>query len=456
MRAAIKRFPMPATTRPAHLAERAVNGNQAGILEGRAADHDSQADDSAATLNRPSRRLSISIGAPPRTVQQLPPPNPAGLTVEILGDREAFDRLAPEWNKLHTANDAQRIGFQSHGWLTAWLDAFAPTASDWQNVKFVTARQAGELRVVCPLILVRKGGMRRLCWLGEPASQYGDVVCDGTRSNAPAIRAAMDHAVRELKPDVVWLRKVRCDAAITDWLETSDAVRLCSDEAPFLDFRNASRPEDYCQRYSAKSRKNRRRLRRRLEELGPVEMTVLPPGLKAQNALTTAIHFKRRWLEQRGELSSALRDRRMDDFLTRITAKADYVANPYVSIMTCAGRPVSIQFGLLSRNRLALHLIAYDPTMEKTGAGILHIEETVAHAINSGWRELDFLAPGAAYKSAWADTSVNVANYALPCTHKGRAYMTIYSGRAQHLAKRAANLLPLSIRRRVAALLNHL
>lgn len=375
----------------------------------------------------------------------------SGLTVEIIDNVTKFEELEADWEQLFSANSKNQLVFQSHAWYRAWFASYrTELESRAMSIAIIVARQGGRLRLICPFAIRQILGMKCISWLGEPASQYGDVITDGSPGSDELLRSALSIALRKLQPDIVHLRKVRADSAILPWLKAQDASVTCSDEAPFLDFENASSFDDYCSRYTSKSRKNRRRLRRRLEEIDTVTTTILPIGKDAQSAIRTGIAFKQAWLVQRGQLSSALSDNHMCEFLTNVVAYEGRNASPFVSIMHCGSTPVSVQFGVVSQRRLALHMIAYNPETEKTGSGVLHIEDTIGLCLKNGWRELDFLAPNAPYKQAWADASMPVADYAFTQSVGGRLYARAYLRSARNVLKNRVQTLPLSLRQTLA------
>ena len=307
-------------------------------------------------------KIRSDLEQPASTGNQHRRSNPPELDLALIENLADFDRLQPEWDALHTSNTNHQVCFQSHAWLRTWIEAFLPEPSQAsQSLAIVTARTNGRLRVICPLIIRRSLGMSHMMWLGEPASQYGDVITDGTEASDNLVIAAMDFALEHYQPDLVHLRKVRGNAAVIAWLDEKNAASTSDDSAPFLDFRTAESFDGYCAKFSAKSRKNRRRLRRRLEETGKVTTSILPIGDAASNAILIGIAFKQKWLVERGQISSALRDENMSRFLAEVVSRADPTATPFVSIMHCGETPVSVQFGIISNGRLAMHLIAYNP-----------------------------------------------------------------------------------------------
>lgn len=373
-----------------------------------------------------------------------------GQTIEVINDLGAFLSLEAEWNALHDANRSNQLAFQSFEWIRAWLTTYlADPGEQTQCVAIVIVRTNGRLRLVCPLAVKKVLGLKCLTWAGEPASQYGDIISDGTPASHALIDGALAHAIEHTRPDLVHLRKVREDAAIVPWLNSQAAVTTAHDAAPRLELHDATSFDAYCKRYSAKARKNRRRLRRRLTENGAVTTTVLETGSAAREAIRTGIAFKQAWLIDRGLVTSGLHDTNMSRFLEEFVDRPNPLASPFVSVMQCDTTPVSMQFGLQTRHGLALHLIAYNRQMEKAGAGVLHIEDTLAYCIDQGLATLDFLAPDAPYKRAWADTAIAITDYAIARTVKGQLFAHGYLGHARDLLKSQVEALPLSVRRKI-------
>lgn len=374
-----------------------------------------------------------------------------GSTTALITDLDSFQALQGEWHALHAANPGNELAFQSFEWVRSWLTTYlADTGEQAQSAAIVTVRTNGRLRLVCPFAVKKVLGLTCLTWLGEPASQYGDVMTDGTHASHTLIDTALAHAIECTRPDLVHLRKVRADAAIMPWLTSRQAAATAHDAAPCLDLRTAASFDDYCKRYSAKARKNRRRLRRRLNESGTVTTTVLGTGAAAREAIRTGIAFKQAWLVNRGHIASSLHDASMSRFLEDFVSRPSPLAAPFVSVMACDTTPVSVQFGLQTKRGLALHMIAYNPDMEKAGAGILHIEDTLAHCIGQRLPTMDFLAPDAPYKRAWADTAVAVSDFAIARTVKGQVFAHGYLCHARDLLKTRVAALPLSVRQTIA------
>ena len=63
-----------------------------------------------------------------------------------------------------------------------------------------------------PFAVHRRYGVSRLIWMGQPASQYGDVLLDPERASSIEIAIAFNRVLEHVAPDVADLRRVRDDA----------------------------------------------------------------------------------------------------------------------------------------------------------------------------------------------------------------------------------------------------
>ena len=301
--------------------------------------------------------------------------------------------------------------------------------------------------MVWPLVSEHTNGLRQVAWMGEPVSQYGDVLIESTADAASVLRQGWDFLASELAPDLVRLRKVRADAAIAPLLDEINAIPTDRQQAPFLDLGSAASFADYEQRYSARSRRNRRRLARRFAERGETGFERHTGGARARELASLAIALKRAWLKERGLVSLALADPRTACFFADVAEGAERPAGCRVSALMCNGEAAAIEITFCCKTRTVMHVIVFNLEYESAGAGALVLEDTIARACESGCRTFDLLAPADAYKLDWADDSVAVTDWALPLSLKGTLYARLYLGVARSAAKWAVGRLPLSLRR---------
>lgn len=402
-------------------------------------------------IDAPAGRDPVPMPAWPESDRAMPHPAPISVDFEIVSDRAGFDALAADWNALVERAGLPTHVFQTFGWCWHWCNAFLP--SPGTSLAVATGRRAGRLVMVWPLVLCRRGWLKELCWLGEPVSQYGDIIVDAPGDHQALIAHGWAFIRRRLKPDLARLEKVRADAVIAPFLRTLGAVVSDEQEAPCLDLARVGSFEAYAERNSAHERRNRRRLQRRLDERGPVTIERHEEGPEAREFAVLGLAMKRQWLDSRGLPSPAFNDARMARFFAAVAEGGPHPAGLRVFVLKSNGEPASIQVGFTCKGRMAVHILVYALALEKSRAGVLHLEDTVRRAMAEGLEAIDLLAPRADYKMEWADSTTVVADYSVPLTAAGWLWARIYLGLVRERLKAGVMAMPLPVRRRLTALL---
>jgi CelD/BcsL family acetyltransferase involved in cellulose biosynthesis len=375
-------------------------------------------------------------------------------TLDLVTTRADFDALEDQWNALFERAGRDVQLFQSFNWLWHWANHFLPKAGETgPALAVVTAHIDGRLAMVWPLVSEKVGPMTRLTWMGEPVSQYGDVLIDDLPDGQPLLQAAWEFVARHTGASVLQLRKVRQDSAIAPLLETLGATVVTELKALYLDLKSAPNFDEYEKRYSSGARRNRKRQRRRLEERGAVTLERHEGGADAQALAEQAFRLKLVWLRQRGLLSPAFADPRTASFFSDVTRAETRPAGCHVLALSCGGQPVAFEIGLRCKGRSAIHIIAYDLEFEKTAAGSLLMEDSIRRASEDGMAVFDLLAPGDSYKLEWSDDTAVVRDWAMPISILGHGYAVVYLGLRKAL-KHGLDALPVRYRRKVTSALD--
>ncbi len=191
---------------------------------------------------------------------------------------------------------------------------------------------------------------------------------------------------------------------------------------------------------------------RRLQETGATSFVRLSAGPEASASAVQAVHLKRDWLRQRGFVSTAIADARTEAFFRDCASGEGPETGVEIGLIRSNGDVAAIEIAIQCKDRVAVHLIAYDARFENTGAGSLLMEDSVRRACQSGMATFDLLAPGAAYKFEWADRRVEVSDYALGLSVRGKIYTSAYLARLRPAAKALHEHLPAALRRHVATI----
>jgi len=367
----------------------------------------------------------------------------------VVTTRSAFNALEADWCDLMERAGAGTHVFQSFHWLWHWCNHFITVNDADTTLAVVTGRRAGQLVLVWPLMIQRSGGLKRLTWMGHPVSQYGDALVDCAACDDDDIWASWSFLSKTIAADVIHLRKVRADAHVADVMQTVCTKPLEQQTAPYLDLSTAQSFDDYQKRYSGKARKNRRRLRRRVEEKANLEVKIHSAGTRRGDLASRAISMKRTWLQSRGLVSPAIQDERTRAFFLDAAASQDHPTGCRTTELTIGDETAAIEVSFVSAGHCAVHIIVYHMDYEKAGAGVLLMEDSIKSAIDSGVSTFDLMAPGDNYKLDWADGAIDVYDWCAPLSPVGQIYHSLGINKLPGAIKTVMQALPLPVRQLV-------
>jgi CelD/BcsL family acetyltransferase involved in cellulose biosynthesis len=373
-----------------------------------------------------------------------------GLEIILVTERAAFEALEGDWNALFERAGRPAQVFQTFNWNWHWARHYLSDAEggiDGLKLSIVTGRRDGRLIMVWPLVSQRVRGITQIFWMGEPVSQYGDVVIDDVPDAKDVMRAGWEFLVQHAKGDIVRLRRIRADAAIAPLMAEIGATISDRQAAPYLDLASAKSFADYEQRYSPRARRNRRRLARRLDEQGKIKFERHKGGAEARALAVKALELKSAWLKDRGLVSHAIADERMARFFADAAEGATHSTNCIVAALTSDSEPAALEVSFTCKGRLAMHVIVFNLKYEKAGAGVLLLEQSIRDGYDDGLQVYDMLAPGDNYKLDWSDATEEVLDYVKPLSLVGHAYGRIYLGFVRTRLKSAISAMPQSLRR---------
>jgi CelD/BcsL family acetyltransferase involved in cellulose biosynthesis len=374
----------------------------------------------------------------------------SAVDLAMVTSRADFDALEAEWNALFERAGKPTHVFQTFNWNWHWANHYlcdAPGGKATLKLSLVTGRRDGKLIMVWPLVSERVRGITQIFWMGEPVSQYGDVLLDTIPDAHDVLRAGWAYLSAHAKGDLVRLRRVRADATVAPLLDAVGARIADRQTAPYIDLASAPSFAKYEERYSGHARKNRRRLKRRMEERGSLTFERHHGGPEACDLAVKALSLKAEWLQKRGLISNAISDQRMSRFFADAAGCDQRPTNCVVSALKLDGEPAALEVAFACKGRLAMHVIVYNLKFEKAGAGAVLMERCLAEGYADGLGVYDMLAPGDAYKLDWADGSDEVCDWVKPLTLAGLTYARLYLGLLRGRAKALLSALPPSLRK---------
>jgi CelD/BcsL family acetyltransferase involved in cellulose biosynthesis len=370
------------------------------------------------------------------------------LAARLVRSREAFEAIAPEWAVLE-AGSPHAVLFQSVGWCRAVFD-FSGRRDTGFDPFIVTLRRDGELKGVLPLERVRAQGCTLLVALGDGFQQYSDVLLAPDVDPAEAVREMLAAAVREAHCDVVSLLKVREDSALRHGLPPRHVRTGASAGAPFVALSSFKDFAEYHATVKAKTRKNMRNARNRLERSGPVEHTVAANRIETMGVIGRTVLGRAQRLEDQGLTSRAFQDQNFLDFcLSLVDSDLELLAMS----LTHNGTPIAEQWGFVHGGRYYAFVASRDFTMGEESPGKLHLKNVIETGFTRGLSTVDLLVPVMPYKLTWASGVTEVQDYAVPVSLKGRARVHLWDQMLRPLVKAAYLALPQGVRTRLMAAL---
>jgi CelD/BcsL family acetyltransferase involved in cellulose biosynthesis len=320
-----------------------------------------------------------------------------GFRVEEARGRPAFDALRAPWDALVARGPAD-VPFAAHGWVSAWLDAFAPGA---EPLTLVARDAAGAPLGMAVFLEERRRGVTRLV---APANDHSCRVEWALGPDAgSAVAALWSHLRDRVSWDVLLLRDVprdgptsvlveplaRADGHLTGRWESLRTPRISLGATPAEE------------RTSAKFRANLRRRGRRLAELGAVAVRRADGPGEVDAALADFLAVEASGWKGEGGTAIAL-DGALIRFYARIARDAAARGALAVRALTLDGRPVAVHLGLVHRGVYYLPKTAYDEALGSVSPGQLLQREVLAECEARGLAAFDFLGPDMPWKRDWA------------------------------------------------------
>ncbi len=332
------------------------------------------------------------------------------ISIDFREGRAALEALAPEWDAWVGDTSPYSV-FTRSPWYLAWLDAYPA-----EKVTLITARENGRLVGLVPITRSRTDArglyMHRVAPLGAGPTDYQPPIIDPARA-AEVLPQLLDAiATRYGKGGVVWfanlpeshpglaaLREILSRRDMPVWEEEEFAYRLRVPGLPY--------PEIEAM-WSAHFRKDVRRQRKRLTELGELTLYV-PSSLEEVERLLPELFqvHDAKWLSQGypGMFANPVMRAHYQAMARRLFGRG-----LHVSTLRCGDTNVSYHFGFLSGGWLQWYRPTYRPEFGKYSPSKVHVSLILEECARQGWQGFDYLLGADAYKKEWTNERERVVS----------------------------------------------
>jgi CelD/BcsL family acetyltransferase involved in cellulose biosynthesis len=347
---------------------------------------------------------------------------PSDLSLHIYDDLNAVE---DEWRSFE--READCTAFQTFDWLATWqrrigqLGGVTPVVAVGRFVD-------GKTAFIAPLAIASKHSAKRLCWLGQPLSDYNAPLLarDFSQRVAPDLFLAIWQEVRD---------RLRSDPRLHyDWIEFEQMPPCIGAQVnPFTYLGVADNPSGahlmrlddtwqkfYLAKRSSATRRRDRAKWRHMSQYGEIRFVTSPDADDARRTLEHLMDQKKRSLAERGVADIFARPGYREFYL-------DLASNPairdlvFVSRIDIGADCAAANFGLIHGGRYYHVLASFERDIEASryGPGVLHLRKIMEHATGIGLREFDFTIGDEPYKREWTDTDLKLYDYTAAATWRG-------------------------------------
>jgi CelD/BcsL family acetyltransferase involved in cellulose biosynthesis len=321
------------------------------------------------------------------------------------GGAEIVDRLADEWRELCPEGPGEQPFYRPE-----WVAAYARNCCPKNKFVLVTARSAGRLTAVLPLVEERSlflSGLpiRQLRGASEQHSWRFDLAHAAGPEGDAAV-GAIWKALRGLSGwDVIELPDVPEGGAAEQLLQAARLEGFPIGKSnymftPFIELTTTT-PASQGSQFLPRSVNLQRSLRRILRKLRAQGNMALERYDKADPHLLQRFYDLERagWKGQEGTaIASGTTTRAFFDELAEVAAKFGYLSLYFLEI---DGRDVAAHFGLCYGGRYFMVKCAYDESYAPYAPGHLLVNLVLQDCAERGLTEFDFMAHADEWKCKW-------------------------------------------------------
>ncbi|GHA14471.1 hypothetical protein GCM10007989_06450 [Devosia pacifica] len=295
-------------------------------------------------------------------------------------------------------------------------------------------------------------GVQTLETLGDPHSQYANMLCDPTEDPQALGATLIDGLQQNGNVDIALIRALPASSGLGGLLSQRSAIDAEANEAAILDLSQYVSSEAYTASLGKTQKRNRNRRRNHLARHGELLFEVLWPGdVDYRSYLSVCLEMKRRWLSETGRYSAGFALEGYEDFLARLEGNAEDLAGACLSVLKCGDRVVALELGFIRNRHYYAYIGGFDWDLGSHSPGKVQMDMTVCWLIDNGIVAYDLLGNAADYKQSWTNRTVPLVAHTIPFSLRGRIYAALWVRGLRPLAKRFYNRLPEAWRRLMVA-----
>ncbi len=315
------------------------------------------------------------------------------MTIEIVRSPAGLANVRKDWDALLELTP-EASGFQSHAWITTWLDRAAQRS---QELQVAVVKADGRAIAIFPMQLSSRG---HLGFIGADVGNYSGPVFDPARLVA-AVRAWAEHTRDDRRIKGIDLQGLRARSPFFRLIREQGLPGLGrpllvrTDTCPEVDLRDGW--STLLERHKSRQRATWRRKRDRLARLGALEFIETGDADAITEAMPKLAElWETRWRGQRIRASFVE--------TPELQLRAAQALAPdlmLLSMLRLDGEIIAFSYGVRGRDYTSSYVLAHDHRFNRYSPGLLLLLHVLEAACERGDRLYDFSLGEAPYKALW-------------------------------------------------------
>jgi CelD/BcsL family acetyltransferase involved in cellulose biosynthesis len=348
---------------------------------------------------------------------------PQNLTTTVIRSRSEMDAIASAWLALQDDAPHDTL-FQSAGWTRAVWDFQDKIANPDFDPVIVLAYDGEKLIAVLPLEGIRTSARKLLVPMGYVFTQISNVLLLNGYDAKPVVAAMIKEAHSAAACDVILFNKVRQTSCLAQGMPDNHVLTGEELGAPVVELSEFPSYAAYFQTIRAKTRKNIRNARNRLERQAPLRHDVIdtPDALRTLVARTLKGRADR--LREQGLTSRAFANSHFSEFCDSLVDRVDLPLSGFSLVH--GENPIAEQWGFVHRGRYYAFIATRDFSHSDESPGKMHLAEITKTCSDRELDACDLGIPVMPYKLTWATRTETVRDYAIPLTARGKTIVSVW------------------------------
>jgi CelD/BcsL family acetyltransferase involved in cellulose biosynthesis len=372
------------------------------------------------------------------------------LHTRIIKDRDGFDRLAADWLALE-AQSGPDVLFQSFGWVRAvWDFEIERSNADFSPV-IIQVYRGARLVGILPMELLYTGLRSVLAPIGYAFSQIANVLVAEEETPKEIVSLLIEEAKRTIACDTVLFTKVRENSLLWRGMPSKHFITGETLGAPIAKLADYPDFASYFQTIRAKTRKNIRNARNRLEREAPVTHISVDSVEDQIDLIDRTLTGRAQRLKEQGLTSRAFGTSHFQEFCASLVGHPDL---PIAAFSLQHGdHLLAEQWGFVHAGRYYAYVATRDFSQSDESPGKMHLAEITKACSERGLAACDLGIPVMPYKLTWATKVIDVHDVAIALTLRGKILVRFWDVLLRPRLKSMVLRTPASVRVKIMNLI---